>query len=85
METLLALKSVSIEEVVGHLHAMEQHKNPMANKDEGGLLLLTEEEWMARMKIHKGYGSNTGSHRGGGGSSTTGSSSGGNKNSKGGK
>jgi hypothetical protein len=66
METLLDLKSLSIEEVDGHLLAVEQRKKPSPSKEAGGRLLLTEEEWMARMKTCDGSGSNAGSRSGGG-------------------
>jgi hypothetical protein len=50
METLLDLDSLSIEEAVGHMRAVEQCKKPTPAKESGSHLLLTEEEWMARMK-----------------------------------
>jgi hypothetical protein len=37
---LLDLKSLSIEEVVGHLHAVEQRKKSSLSKETGGHLLL---------------------------------------------
>jgi hypothetical protein len=77
METLLDLESLSIEEAVGHLRAVEQQKKPSPAKENAGRLLLSEEEWMARMKSRDGSGSNTGARRGG-------ESSGGGKN-RGGK
>jgi hypothetical protein len=57
METLLDLDSLSIEEAVGHLHAVEQCKKPSPAKETNGRLLLTKEEWLARMKTHDGSGS----------------------------
>jgi hypothetical protein len=57
METLLDLDSLSIEEAVGHLRAMEQCKKPLPAKETSGRLLLIEEEWLARMKTHNGSGS----------------------------
>jgi hypothetical protein len=60
METLLDLDSLSIEE------AVEQRKTKSSPKEAGGRLLLTEEEWMARMKSWDGSGSNTGAKNGGG-------------------
>jgi hypothetical protein len=65
METLLDLESLSIEEAVGHLRAVEQRKKPSPAKENTGRLLLTEEEWMARMKSRDGSGSSTGARRGG--------------------
>jgi hypothetical protein len=51
METFLDLNSLSIEEAAGHLRAVEQRKKGTAPSaaDAGGWLLLTEEEWTARM------------------------------------
>jgi hypothetical protein len=60
METFLDLDSLSIEEVVGHLCIVEQCKKPPATKENGGRLLLTEEEWLAHMKSREGSGSNSG-------------------------
>jgi hypothetical protein len=59
METLLDLNSLSIEEVVGHLQAVEQRKKvstPQAIADVGGRLLLTEDEWSARLKAKENGG-----------------------------
>jgi hypothetical protein len=55
---------------VGHLWVVEQRRkkhstSPMA--DIGGLLLLTEEEWMARMKLKEKGGLSRSSGSGGGG------------------
>jgi hypothetical protein len=48
METLLNLGSMSIEEAVGMLRAVEtRKKKPSLAKEGGGRLLLMEEEWMA--------------------------------------
>jgi hypothetical protein len=66
METLLDLDSLSIEEAVGHLLAVEQRKKTTPTKEAGGRLLLTEEEGMARMKTKHGSGSSFGTHHGGG-------------------
>jgi hypothetical protein len=66
IETLLDLDSLSIEEAVGHLRAVEQRKKPPPAKESGGRLLLTEEEWMARLKTRDGFGSNARAHSGGG-------------------
>jgi transposase InsO family protein len=67
METLLDLNSLSIEEVAGHLRAVEQRKKTSTppTADAGGRLLLTEEEWTARMKAkEKGGSSGSGGGRG---------------------
>jgi hypothetical protein len=53
MEMFLGLNSLSIEEAVDHLPVVEQRKKvsaPQAIADVGGRLLLTDEEWSARMK-----------------------------------
>jgi hypothetical protein len=78
MEMLLDLDSLSIEEVVGHLRAVEQRKKPLPTKESGSRLLITE-EWMARIKTRdgSGSGSNTGARSTGGNNS--GSKSRGNK------
>jgi hypothetical protein len=65
METLLDLESLSIKEAIGHLRAVEQRKKPSPAKENADRLLLTKEEWMARMKSRDGSGSSTGAHRGG--------------------
>jgi hypothetical protein len=77
METLLNLDSLSIEEVVGHLRAIEQRKKPTPARVTGGRLLLTEEEWMARMKTKDGFRSSSGTHHGGGGKNRGGKAGGG--------
>jgi uncharacterized membrane protein YgcG len=53
METLLDLNTLSIEEAAGHLRAVEQRRKQRSTSpvaDASGRLLLTEEEWTARMK-----------------------------------
>jgi hypothetical protein len=68
METLLDLGSMSIEEAVGMLCAVETRKKKLSPvKEGGGRLLLIEEEWMARMKSREGSGSNSGAWNSGGG------------------
>jgi hypothetical protein len=57
METLLDLDSLSIEEAVGHLCVVKQRKRPSQAKESSGRLLLTEVEWMARMKARDDGGS----------------------------
>jgi hypothetical protein len=66
METLLDLDSLSIEEVVGHLCAIEQCKKLTPAKETGSHLHLTEEEWMARIKTKDGSGSSSRIRHGGG-------------------
>lgn len=58
IETLLDLSTISIEEATGRLRAVEQRKKPASSspKDSGERLLLTEEEWMARLKLKEGSG-----------------------------
>jgi hypothetical protein len=51
IETLLGLKSMSIEEATGHLCAVEERKKKPTGGAKEGCLLLTEEEWMVRLKI----------------------------------
>jgi hypothetical protein len=58
--TLLDLDSLSIEEAIGHLRAVEQRKKPPSAKKTSGRLLFTEEEWLARMKTCDGFGSGSG-------------------------
>jgi hypothetical protein len=65
MEALLDLNVLALEEVVGHLHIVEQRRKPTPAKESGGCLLLTEEEWMARMKSKDGSGSSSETHHGG--------------------
>ena len=67
IETLLDVNELSVEEVVGRLRAIEQRKKKPAsmgassNVDKQGRLLLTEEEWMARLKLREsGDGSGSG-------------------------
>jgi hypothetical protein len=61
--------------------AIEQKKKPSPAKETGGRLLLTEEEWMVRMKSCDGSGSNSNAHgRAGNSGGKSGSEK--NKNSK---
>ncbi|CAD6337548.1 unnamed protein product [Miscanthus lutarioriparius] len=67
IETLLDVNELSVEEVVGHLRAIEQRKKKPASAgasstaDKQGRLLVTEEEWMARLKLREsGEGSGSG-------------------------
>jgi len=72
VETLLDVDTMSIEEVVGRLRQVEERRKRKASPatsladptyDKQGRLLLSEEEWLARLKIRGddgGSGSNTG-------------------------
>jgi hypothetical protein len=51
--------TLSIEEAVGHLRAVEQRKKPPATKDSDGHLLLTEEEWLSCWKVSNGSSSSS--------------------------
>ncbi|XP_022930088.1 uncharacterized protein LOC111436574 [Cucurbita moschata] len=44
------LKNMSVEEVVGRLKVHEERLRDYEDKEEGKYLLLTHEEWLARMK-----------------------------------
>ncbi|XP_066324334.1 uncharacterized protein [Miscanthus floridulus] len=92
IETLLDVNELLVEEVVGRLRAIEQRKKKPASAgasstaNKQGLLLLAEEEWMARLKLREfGEGSGSGkrdkTRRGHGGGS--GGSSGGGQDGKG--
>jgi hypothetical protein len=85
MEMLLNLKELSIEEIVGHLRAVEQQKKRSSTKESNGRLLLMEEEWMARMKSREGSGSNTNSHVGRGNKSDVDKGGGKNRGAKAGR
>jgi hypothetical protein len=65
IETLLDLNTISVEEVTGRLRAVEQRRKPPPVVDSQGRLLLTQEEWMAKLKIGGGSGEK-GSSSGGG-------------------
>jgi hypothetical protein len=68
METLLNVNSLSIEEAAGHLRVEEQRKKDPSSPaaDTGDRLLLTEEEWIARMKAKVNNGSKGGNSSSGG-------------------
>ena len=69
IETLLDLNDVSVEEVTGRLRAVEQRRRKAAPVvDSQGRLLLTQEEWTAKLKIgEKGSSSGSGGSGGSGG------------------
>jgi hypothetical protein len=50
IETFLDLNMLSIKEVIDHMRSVEQCKKPSPTKDNGGRLLLAEEEWTVWMK-----------------------------------
>ena len=62
-ETMLDISTLSMEDVVGRLRVAESRSTPAPEKEKPKLL-LTEEEWSARMKEKRRYGE--GSSRGGG-------------------
>ena len=66
IETLVDLDQLSVEELTGRLKAAEERHELQQSTDSVGSLLLTEEEWNARLKngdSHAG-GSGSGSSRG---------------------
>jgi hypothetical protein len=56
IETLLDLNSMSIEEATRHLHAVDERKKKTSSQGKDGRLLLTEEEWLTRLKVRDGEG-----------------------------
>jgi hypothetical protein len=68
IETLLDIRTISVEEVTGRLRAVEQRRKPPVVTDNQGRLLMCEEDWLARLKIRESKG------KGGGGSSSGGNS-----------
>jgi hypothetical protein len=68
IETLADLDTLSVEELIGRLKAAEERYELDQLEeagDAGGKLLLTEEEWLARMKIRDGSGPSSGGNKGG--------------------
>jgi hypothetical protein len=66
IETLLDVNRLSLEEVTGRLRTVEQRRKKGSTvTDDHGRLLLTEEEWLARMKISGGENSKAGEQGGG--------------------
>jgi hypothetical protein len=53
IETLLDINTISVEEVTGMLRVVEQQRKSSLILDNQGRLLLCEEEWMAKLKIHE--------------------------------
>ncbi|XP_072148569.1 uncharacterized protein [Setaria viridis] len=54
IETLLDLNTMSIEELVGRLSAAEDRASMEEIVDRAGQLLLTQEQWEARRRQHRG-------------------------------
>jgi hypothetical protein len=72
IETFLDLNTIAVEEVVGRLRQVEERelkkkKKPPTPVDKQGRLLLSHEEWLARLKI-RADGDDWGSGSSGGGS-----------------
>jgi hypothetical protein len=63
IEILLDLNLMTIEEATGHLHAVEERKKKTSSQAKDGRLLLTEEEWLVRLKVRDVEGSNNRGHR----------------------
>ena len=73
IETLLDMSTLSIEEVTGRLKAVEDRVEAPARTTAGGQLLLTEEQWAARLRERKwGEGSSVSRSGGGGGAASHG-------------
>jgi hypothetical protein len=53
IETLLDIKTISVEEVTGMLRTIEQRRKPAMIHDNQCRLLLYEEEWMANLKVRE--------------------------------
>ena len=53
IETMLDLSTLTIEDVIGRLQAVDKHMEHAIATMDSGKLLLTEEEWAARMKEKK--------------------------------
>ena len=59
--TLLDLNKLSIEELIGRLQAAEECEEEEAGCKASGKLLLSEEEWFARLKLRDGAGASSSS------------------------
>jgi hypothetical protein len=76
IETLLDLNDISVEEVTGRLRAIEQRRRKAAPVvDSQGRLLLTQEEWKAKLRIGEKGSSSGSSGSGGSGGSGSGARS----------
>ena len=71
IESLIDLKTMTVEELVGRLSACEDHYELDEGSQSGGRLLLTHEEWLARERTGGGSGSSTGGGNGTKGKSPT--------------
>ena len=61
IEILLDVNDLTVEEVTGRLSNVEQRKKNTASAvDKEGRLLLTEEEWLARLKLRDNTGESNG-------------------------
>ncbi|XP_022967658.1 uncharacterized protein LOC111467102 [Cucurbita maxima] len=61
IETLLDVNDLTVEEVIGRLRNIEQRKkNIVSAVDQEGRLLLTEEEWLACLKLCDDTGESNG-------------------------
>ena len=61
IETLLDVNDLTVEEVIDKLRNVEQwKKNTVSAVDQEGRLLLTEEEWLARLKLRDETGESNG-------------------------
>jgi hypothetical protein len=54
---------MTIEEAIEHLHAAEERKKKTSSQAKDGRLLLTEEEWLVRLKVCDVEGSNNRGHK----------------------
>ena len=53
IETMLDLSTLTIEDVIDHLRAVDEHLEQVTATKDSGKLLLTEEEWAARRNSGK--------------------------------
>ena len=61
IETLLDVNDLTVEEVTKRLRNVEQRKkNTISAVDKEGRLLLTEEEWLAHLKLRDDTGESNG-------------------------
>jgi hypothetical protein len=65
IETLLDRNTMTIEEATCHPRVVEERKKKNTGGSKKGRLLLTEEEWMARLKVRDGESSGGSGSRGG--------------------
>ena len=61
IETMLSVNDLTVEEVTGRLRNVEQRKkNTVSAVKNEGRLLLTEKEWLARLKLRDDTGESNG-------------------------